>query len=130
MEKAQYPCGATTRRSVTQFCIQIHPHRSPELDLAGLRSQCERTVTDNALIQRFSWHKRFSDCDYVNLIFETDQPKRLWELLQQQLYQTGTFGRFLQISSIATCEGRHGWEDYLLLHHFDADERRDGFPEE
>jgi hypothetical protein len=117
-------------RSVTQFCIQIHPHRSPELDLAGLRLQCERIATDNALVQRFSWQKRFEDGEYVNLIFETDYPKRLWKLLHQQLYQASAFGRFVQTSSIATCEGRHGWEDYLLLHHFDADERCDGFPEE
>jgi hypothetical protein len=115
---------------VTQLCIQIHPHRSLELDLADLRSQCERIAAESVLVRRFSWQEGLDDGEYVNLTFETDHPKRLWKVLHQQFYQASALGGFLQTSSIATCEGRHGWEDYLLLHHFDADERCDGLPEE
>jgi hypothetical protein len=121
--------SAIMRRSLTQFCIQIHPHRSPQLDLASLRSQCEHLTTEQALIQRFSWQEGFDDHAYVNLMFETDHPKALWKLLHQQLYQASAFGGSLQISSIATCQGRRGWNDYLLLHHFDADVSCDNFPE-
>jgi hypothetical protein len=99
------------------------------LDLAGLRLQCERLAGDDALVQRFSWQDGFDDHAFVTLMFKTNHPKRLWNLLHQQLYQASAVGRFMQASSIAICEGRHGWEDYLLLHHFDAGERCDDFSE-
>ena len=28
-------------------------------------------------------------------------------------------GPRLARAAIATCEGKHGWDDYLLLHHYD-----------
>jgi len=115
---------------MTQFCIQIHPHRSPQLDLASLLSECECLATDKALLRRFSWQEGFEDHAYVSLTFDTDHPKPLWKLLNEQLYQASAFGRFMQVSSIATCEGRHGWDDYLLLHHFDAGQKCDELPEE
>src|SRR3981081_3711429 len=112
---AVWPTNIDPMRSMTDFCIQIHPHRSPLLDLASLLTQCERLADDKALIRRFSSQKGFDGHAYVNLMFETDHPKLLWKLLHEQLYQTSAFARFMQTSSIATCEGQHGWGDYLLL---------------
>jgi hypothetical protein len=63
-------------------------------------------------------------------MFETDHPKLLWKLLHEQLYQASAFARFMQTASIVTCEGQHGWDDYLLLHHFDAGQRCDEFSDE
>jgi len=114
---------------MTQFCIQIHPHRSPQLDLAGLRSECERLATDKALLRRFSWREGFDDHAYVNLMFDTDHPKLLWTLLNERLYQASALGTLMQASSIATCEGRRGWDDYLLLSHYDAGQKCDELPE-
>ena len=104
---------------MVQFVIQVHPHRSPLLDIADLRSQCGRLATETALVRRWSWQDGFDDHPYVNLTFETNHPNPLWQLLHQQLYHASAFGQLLQSASIATCEGRHGWDDYLLLHHFD-----------
>jgi hypothetical protein len=59
---------------LTCFCIQIHPHRSPQLDLASLRLQCEQMAGDDALVQRFSWHNGFDDHAYVDLTFEQISP--------------------------------------------------------
>ena len=113
-----------------QFSIQVHPDRSPQLDLSSLLSECERLATDKALVSQFSWAEGFDEHTYVNITFETDRPRQLWELLHEQVYQGSTLGSFMQIASIAVCEGQHGWDDYLLLHHYDAGLKRDEVPDE
>jgi hypothetical protein len=64
----------------------------------------------------------------MNLMFETDYPKLLWQLLYEQLFHASAFGQLMQAASIATCEGLRGWDDYVLLHHFDAGVNCDDFP--
>jgi hypothetical protein len=49
-------------------------------------------------------------------------------LLQQRLYRSSEFGGALAESSMAMCEGQRGWEDYLLLHHYDPAVQLDRLP--
>ena len=113
-----------------RLSIQIHPHRSPQLDLSSLRAECERLAADEALVRQFFWSEGFDEHAYLNLTFETDRPGQLWRLLHQQLYQASRFGSFMQVASMAVCEGQHGWDDYLLLHHYDAELKRDEVSDE
>jgi hypothetical protein len=115
---------------MTDFCIQIHPDRSKELDLARVRSICERIAADKALIKRFAFVDRPGDGSerrHINLIFDTDRPADLWSLIRQGLYESEALGRPMQISSMAMCEGEHGWRDYLLLYHYDPRESLNRF---
>jgi hypothetical protein len=61
------------------------------------------------------------------MIFDTDNPVDLWRLLKCLLYDSDTLGRPMQMSSMAMCEGEHGWRDYLLLYHYDPHETLCGF---
>lgn len=99
--------------------IQIHPHRAPELDIARVRATCESLSGDRALIARFSFVEGHDGYDYVNLNFGTDDIPALWSRLQDRLY-SGEHGAAMQRSSMAMCVGQHGWDDYLLLRHYDA----------
>ncbi|MGJ5175102.1 hypothetical protein ACQR16_10990 [Bradyrhizobium oligotrophicum] len=113
---------------MTELCLQVYPHRSPELDIPALISECERLSVENRLISRF-WHNDgFDQHAYLNLAFETGCPKFLWHLLSERLYGAGALGQLLSASSIVTCQGQSGWDDYLLLHHYDAEQRYDAFP--
>jgi hypothetical protein len=114
---------------MTDLCIQVHLNREPLLDLNSVRAQCERLTNETGLICRFS-QRESDDGACVNLMFKTDHAKMLWQLLYEQLYQTSASGGLLRTSSIAVCEGRFGWDDYLLLYHFDPGEKCDKFPED
>ena len=59
------------------------------------------------------------DGPYVNYDFRTRDLARLWEVLQSQVFLDTTLGPQLANASIVTCEGIRGWDDYLLLHHYD-----------
>ena len=36
--------------------------------------------------------------------------------------------KFLRSAAMVVCEGEHGWDDYLLLHHWDRRFRLDSVP--
>jgi len=56
------------------------------------------------------------DGPYINVTFSTSSPSLLWPSVREKLVQLG-----LQSAAIATCTGSQGWEDYLLLHHFNRE---------
>lgn len=112
---------------MADLCIQIHPHRSSGLDLDRVRAACEEMAADQTLIRRFAVVEGTDAHDYVNLMFASDDLGALWKALQERLYQGEDFGESMRASSMAMCEGEHGWDDYLLLHHFDPAVPRDTF---
>lgn len=104
---------------MTDFCIQIHPHRATDLDISGLRAACDVLAKDKTLISKFRVVDGTDGHYYLDLMFETDRPKDLWRVLEQELFQSSEFGEGMQKASMVMCEGQDGWNDYLLLHHFD-----------
>jgi hypothetical protein len=113
---------------VPDLCIQIHPHRSPDLNIVAVRSICEGIAEDKGLVRAFSLVDGTDGHYYVNLMFNSDRLEVLWDLLQRRLYQTDGLGPAMRRSSMAMCEGEHGWDDYLLLCHFDPNVECTSFP--
>lgn len=52
---------------------------------------------------------------YVNIDLKLADISVIWTELQEELRADPGFA----CAAIIVCEGRHGWDDYLLLHHFD-----------
>lgn len=97
--------------------VQVLPDLSPDLDLGGVLAlfstaaelaEAELDVTSGD-----------DDGPFINYHFRAADPVRLWEVLQTQVYLDRTVGPRLAVASIAVCEGAHGWDDYLILHHLD-----------
>ena len=103
------------------LCIQVQPNRARDIDLARVRSICEGLATRKDLIARFSASEGCDKGPYVNLMFETGNPKELWRQLRTKLYRDKAVGAALARSSMAMIEGEQGWDDYDLLFHFDPD---------
>ena len=105
--------------------IQIQPHRAPGLDIDEVRTLFERIVASSPLVERHHFDEGHDKGHYFNFTFGTRDLKALWGILREQVYADRAFGHLVALSSIATCEGSHGWDDYLLLHHFDPEQRCD-----
>lgn len=56
--------------------------------------------------------------------FIAADPIAAWSRIRR-LYDASEIGRRLALSTIVVCEGKHGWDDYLLLQHFDPAENLD-----
>ena len=57
------------------------------------------------------------DGPYVNFHMQSSHVPSLWAALRDVIHRGG-----LSSSVIVTCQGDEGWNDYLLLHHFDANQ--------
>lgn len=102
-----------------QVRVQVHTDAIPIQDIASLKSDCTRLAAGlvGALGVRFEEGE--DEGGYLNLVFGTYEPLELWPQINAALYQSVEHGPTLRAHSMALCTGSHGWNDYVLLYHFD-----------
>jgi hypothetical protein len=110
---------------MSTLCIQVQPDRAPDIDLARVRALGEDVASNKELVSRFAVVDGKDKEPYSNLMFETTELEELWRVLQDALYKDEKVGSALSQASMAMCEGNDGWNDYLLLHHFDPSVKLD-----
>lgn len=79
-------------------------------------------------VERHQENAGFDRVPYVNFMFTTSEPARLWAALWEALFDDPLLGPDLARCAMTMCEGPNGWDDYLLLSHFDPDQSLDRFP--
>ena len=114
-----------SNRTTKLLLIQVQPKRTPELD----ETQAIRLLTSvgsgTGLVKHFEVREGSDEGHYTNVSYATDDLPRLWSLIKQEVLQAPTIGPVLQKATIVACQGEEGWDDYLLLHHFDENEPLD-----
>jgi hypothetical protein len=98
-------------------CIQYQPDRAAP-DEARVR-QALRTALPDAEIVLGDDHGR-----YENITFFAESPEAALSRVRA-VFDSPSVGRAARASCIVACQGEHGWDDYLLLHHYDPAERLD-----
>ena len=101
---------------MAKICVQLQPHRSPQLNLAEIRSVLERIGATPRLVQRHSVEEG------LTFTFETPDPAELWGLIEDEIFREAPWGRLARKALIVTC-------DDLILHHFDPAIPRASIPE-
>ena len=103
--------------------VQIHPtrisHGSPDELIESLKA-----AADGAVLAFCGQNAGQDAGPYINLSFIAADPVAGWSRMRV-LYDASEIGRRLALSTIVVCEGEQGWDDYLLLHHFDPAEKLD-----
>jgi hypothetical protein len=99
--------------------IQIQPERSPLLDVEHAKVQL--TEIAKLCAARCRVKEGYDEGRYINVNIVTNDLAALWSNIQPELQLIDGFAQ----ASIICCEGAHGWDDYLLLHHFDPTEPLD-----
>jgi len=89
--------------------IQIQPARSPNLDVQAAVARLKELATESRVIEGFD------KVAYLNVDLRSPDFPKLLALVQEEL----TNNVELKEATIVVCEGERGWEDYLLLHHYD-----------
>jgi len=62
---------------------------------------------------------------YINLFVESDDAVGAWDAMKTSLLADSMVGNEIRTAAIVTMTGRNGWDDYLLLHHFDPIQQLD-----
>ncbi len=104
--------------------VQVHLDRAPDLDIDVLIDICTEIVEATRTATQF---RALADetMRYRDLAFDAPDLKALWTVLKPVLYDGPNHGDLVADASIAVCQGDAGWDDYLLLHHFDRDQPLD-----
>jgi hypothetical protein len=95
--------------------VQIQPARSAELNIAEAVAQLG-SLASGAQVTELQ-----NDGSTYNVDFRTPDLPVLWECVRDVVHAVPGLAR----AAIIVCEGEHGWDDYLLLHHFNPKETVD-----
>jgi hypothetical protein len=112
---AELSCSAAAESRMKVLNVQLQPDRSPTLDVSATVARLRALASD-------SWVSQGEDDGrHVNIGFGAADPAELWAAVQEHLRaDAGLAG-----AAIVVCQGECGWDDYLLLHHFDPTEPLD-----
>ena len=103
--------------------VQFQPRRSPKLSPRRVLALLAEAVASDSSVLRFEVHKGNDRGPYVNYHFvgQNRALNRIWSLVNRRALQHRTVGVALRSGSMVTCQGSRGWDNYLLLHHFDPE---------
>lgn len=116
-------------RPPAELHIQVHPDIAPELDLLLLRAEVEAMASTEPAVLRFKIDAGEDEGRYLNLAFKTSDRAALWRAVEARLYEHPQLGSALRLSSMTLCTGDEGWDDYLVLWHFNPEFEPDAIDE-
>jgi|WetSurMetagenome_2_1015567.scaffolds.fasta_scaffold1512026_2 hypothetical protein len=105
--------------------VQVQQTRTPNTDLGAVAARFREIAENRQVVHSHQSDSGIDQGEYLNVTSHTEDLSALWELIQKALYRDPELGDALAVASIAACEGEHGWDDYLLLYHFDQTVKRD-----
>jgi hypothetical protein len=105
--------------------IQVQPERVPELDESKAIEFLKIIGSGTDLIKHFDLSEGHDNGRYINFNYSTDDLPGLWSLIKKEVLDAPVTGSMIKRAAIIVCEGDTGWDNYLLLHHFDEKEKLD-----
>ena len=102
------------------LAVQFQPGRATSTKVASVVSLMTRIAGSNVSLLGFAYRKGNDRGSYVNFQFEVPAAKLAQTLASIVAGALGhrVLGPSLRRSCIVTCEGTRGWDNYLLLYHF------------
>ncbi|WP_028450424.1 MULTISPECIES: hypothetical protein [Chitinibacter] len=98
--------------------IQLHPQRVPTLNLEQARAAFAK-LAQHPLVRGSRVTEGEEEGPYLNFEYKTDDLAALWDEVKSSIYDGSLLAFQLQRASMAIAQGDEGWDDYLVLHHFD-----------
>ena len=84
-----------------------------------IASEFEALLENTDLIKHHSFDNGEDNGLYLNFTFETTKAQDLWSLIKEKFYGDDQIGHAMKKSSMAMCSNENGWDDYVLLFHYD-----------
>jgi len=107
------------------LCVQLQPARAKSIDLEAVASLLASRAMAAGIRELFIERGRGNS--WINFTYRSASVAQAWRSVQKAL-QHRRWGTALRGSTIVTCEGSRGWDDYKLLHHFDPSQALDRLP--
>jgi len=109
------------------LCFQVQPKQSRGIDLGAVAALMAR-VAMSSDVREFTIRRGRGKDPWMNFLFTSASIARTWSRLESGAIGHRQLGPQLRRSSIVTCQGSRGWDNYRLLHHFDSRQALDRLP--
>jgi hypothetical protein len=106
------------------LCFQVQLKRSHGIDLGAVAALMAR-IAMSSDVREFTIRRGRGKYPWVNFLFTSASVARTLDRLEAGAFMHRQLGPQLLRSSIITCQGSRGWDNYRLLHHFDSRQRLD-----
>ncbi|MFA6063385.1 MAG: hypothetical protein WC736_12405 [Gallionella sp.] len=87
--------------------------------MAEVIAKFEAIANISALVKHHAFDSGHDNGEYFNFTFGTPNAGDLWMMIQSNLYGRDNVGGHMRKASMAMCSSEEGWDEYLLLYHFD-----------
>ena len=87
--------------------------------MAAIQDLFESLIDRTDLVRNHSFDNGQDNGSYYNFTFGTEQPKQLWQLIQERIFDAAEHRVHLASSSMAMCSSESGWDTYYQLYHWD-----------
>ena len=107
------------------FCFQIQLDKLTFMtrdDIADILMRFQSEWPEQCVV-------KWADDDHVNLIVDSNEPNATWTRVKWLMLESKLPGGEFRNAMIITATGENGWDDFLLLHHYDENEPVDTLPE-
>jgi hypothetical protein len=108
------------------LCFQVQPKQTRGIDLDAVAAVMAR-IAMSSDVRDFAIQRGRGKEPWVNFLFRSASVARTWSSLESAAMRHRRLGAKLRRSSIVTCQGSRGWDNYRLLHHFDSRQPLDRF---
>jgi hypothetical protein len=108
------------------ICLQFQPERT-RVPVARVSALLLRIALEHKDVRQFTVQRGVSK-QYVNYLFVGPGVRSIWNVVEITTLRHQRIGKGLRRACIATAEGSRGWNNYLLLHHFDSRQNLDKLP--
>lgn len=109
--------------------VQLQPALCESLVIESAKAAFESALLGNILTEQFLVSEGNDEGAFVNFTIQCTEPEEIWEIVSELLNRGDQLSEQISSCSIVICQGDHGWDDYLLLHHFNASLQLDEFSE-
>jgi hypothetical protein len=110
---------AARGQKMRALSIQVQPDLSPGIDMSQVTAAFELIAGDSELVKHHSFDHGYDKAPYFNYTFGTPDAGRLWQIVRKNLYSSRELTPHMRRASMAVCSSEEGWDEYLLLYHFD-----------
>lgn len=82
-------------------------------------SAFEAIAANADLVEHHAFNSGRDKQPYFNYTFGTPRAGDLWRRIREDIFENSALGPHMRQSSMVMCSSESGWEDYVLLYHFD-----------
>lgn len=98
--------------------IQVQPDRVPNMNLDEVKAAFV-SLSESDLVEEYDFSEDADKGRYLNFTYGTNDAASLWKEIKSSIFENETLSDEVSRCSMAMCSSEEGWDDYLLLHHFD-----------